>query len=79
MEKLKLLVSFHLKLLKNDLTWDGVESICYIYLKHHPIRVDIQSGSNTMDHYFATTPNCHVELMQQQVKRRSKLLHEPKA
>jgi hypothetical protein len=40
--------------------------------------VDIQSGSNTMDHYFATACNYHAKLMQQQVKKGSKLLHEPR-
>jgi hypothetical protein len=79
MKKLKLLVSFHSKLLKNCIMWDGVKGIHYIYLKHHPIRVDIQSDSNTMDHYPTTTPSCHAELMRQQVKKGSKLLHEPKA
>jgi hypothetical protein len=79
MEKLKLLVSFHSKPLKTNLTRNGVESIHYIYLKHHPMRVDIQSGSNIMDYYFVTTFNCHVELMQQQMKSGRKLLHESRA
>ncbi len=79
MELLKLLVSFHSKLLKNGIMWDGVEGIHYIYLKHHPIRVDIPNDSNTMDHYLATAPNYHAELMRRQVKKGSKLLHKPKA
>jgi hypothetical protein len=62
-EKMKKLASCCLKLLKNGLTQDDVEVICYIHLKHHTIRVDIQSGLNTMDHCFTTTFNFHAELM----------------
>jgi hypothetical protein len=63
-------MAFHcLKLLKCGLSSDGVESICYIHLKHHPIEMDIQNNLNIMDHYFATTPNHHVDLMHQYVRR----------
>jgi hypothetical protein len=48
-EKLKQLASQHSKFLEQGLTQDGVEGVCYIHLKHHPIGMDIQSDSNTMD------------------------------
>jgi hypothetical protein len=67
---MKQLASYYLKLLNNDLTQDGVEVICYIHLKHHTIRVDIQSSLNTMDHCLTTTLNFHVKLMWWQVKRK---------
>jgi hypothetical protein len=62
-EKMKQLASYCLKPLKNGLTQDVVEVICYIHLKHHTIKVDIQSKLNTTDHYLTTTLNFHVELM----------------
>jgi len=60
---MKQLAFYCLKLLKNGLTQDDVEVICYIHLKHHTIKVDIQSNLNTMDHYLTTTFNFHVKLM----------------
>lgn len=62
-EMLKQLISCHLKFLEDGFMQDGVENVHYIYLKHHPIGVDIQSCLNTMDHYFATTPNHLAKLM----------------
>jgi hypothetical protein len=67
-EKLKQLASSYSIFVFNDLIQDGVGSICYIHLKHHWIGVDIQSNSNAMDHYFVTTLNRNVELMQRKVK-----------
>ncbi len=61
-EKLKQLASHYLKLIKNDVPWIGVENIYNIYLKHHPIRMDIQNDLNNMDHGFRTSYNCHHEL-----------------
>jgi hypothetical protein len=40
-EKLGQLVSNCLKFIKNDLTQYGVESVCNIYLKHHPVMMGI--------------------------------------
>jgi hypothetical protein len=37
-----------LKFLKDGITQDGVENICNVYLKHHPIKMGIQSGPKTM-------------------------------
>ncbi len=62
-EKIKQIASYCLKLLKNGLTQVGVEVICYIHLKHHTIKVDIQSGLNTMDHCLTTILNFHAKLM----------------
>jgi hypothetical protein len=61
-EKLKDLVFYCSKLLENGLTWNGIESIYNVYLKHHPIRMGVQSGPNTMDHsprnlVLTATPN----------------------
>jgi hypothetical protein len=53
-EKLKELVFYCSKLLEDGLTWNGVESIYNVYLKHHPIRMGIQIGLNTMDHNLPT-------------------------
>jgi hypothetical protein len=39
-----------LKLLKNDLMQDGVQSVHNIHLKHHLIGMYIQNSLNTMDH-----------------------------
>jgi len=33
-KKTNTLGSYHLKLLKDDVTWDGVQNICNVYLKH---------------------------------------------
>lgn len=33
-KKTNTLSSYHLKLLKDDVTWDGVQNICNVYLKH---------------------------------------------
>jgi hypothetical protein len=62
-EKIKQLTSCHLKLLKNGPMRDGLKGVQYVHLKHHPIRMNTQSNLNTMDHYFVTTLNHHVELM----------------
>jgi hypothetical protein len=40
-----------------------VENICYIHLKHNPITMEIQKGSNTMDHCFTSILNYHAKLM----------------
>jgi hypothetical protein len=53
-----------LNFLEDGFMQDGVEGIRHIHLKHHLIGVDIQNNSNIMDHCFATTLNCHIELMQ---------------
>ncbi len=53
-EKLRELVFYYLKFLEDGLTWNGVENIYNVYLKHHPIRMGIQSGPNTMDHGLTT-------------------------
>jgi hypothetical protein len=54
-EKLGQLVSCYPKFLKDGFTWNVVKNICNVYLKHHPIKMDIQSGPNTMDHSFIVT------------------------
>lgn len=56
--------SCHSKLLKDDLTQNGVEGVRYIHLKHHEIKTNIQSSSNNMDCSFTTNPNYHIELLQ---------------
>lgn len=61
-EKLGQLASHYLKLLKNGFTWNGVENLYNIYLKHHLIRMDIQNDPNNMDHGFTTSYDCHLEL-----------------
>jgi hypothetical protein len=61
-EKLKQLAFYYSKFFKNELTQDDVGSVCYIHFKHHWIGLDIQNISNTMEHYFTTTLNCHTEL-----------------
>jgi hypothetical protein len=47
--------------MENGLMQDGVESICNVNLKQHPIKMGIQSGSNTMDYglttFLTATPN----------------------
>jgi RNA-binding protein YhbY len=68
-EKPKQLASYHSKFLKDGLMQNVVEHIHYIHMKHHLIKVDIQSNLNTMDQYLETTPNHHIKLMQQHVKR----------
>jgi hypothetical protein len=50
-ENLKQLTFHCLKFIEDGFTWDGVENIHYIHFKHHPIRVDIKSGLNTMDYF----------------------------
>jgi hypothetical protein len=62
--KLIQLTSCGSKFLEDDLMQDGVEGIHHIHLKHHLIKVDILNDSNIMDHCFAITLNCHLELMQ---------------
>jgi hypothetical protein len=34
---------------------DGVENICDVYLQYHPIKMQIQSYTNTMNHYLTPT------------------------
>jgi hypothetical protein len=63
-EKIKQLASYHSKLLEDGPMQDGVKSVHYVHLKHHPIGMNTQSNLNAMDHYFVTTFNHHVELMQ---------------
>ncbi len=58
-EKLGQLTSCYLKLLKDGLTQVGVENICNVYPKHHPIKMGIQIGLKTMDHNLTTSSNCH--------------------
>jgi hypothetical protein len=53
-EKLGELVFYYPKLIKDGLTWNGVENIHNVYLKHHPIRMGIQNGPNIMDHGLTT-------------------------
>ncbi len=64
-KKLRHLVSHCLKLSEDDqvLTQDGVESIYNVYLKHHPIKMNIQNGPNTMDHNLTTSFNHRFEPM----------------
>jgi hypothetical protein len=42
---------------------NGVESVYNVYLKHHPIKMGIQSGLNTMDHNLTTSSNYHPEVI----------------
>ncbi len=62
-KKLKQLTSCCLKFLEDGLTQDGVESICNVYLKQHPIKMGIQSGPNTMDHGLTTFFYRHPKLI----------------
>jgi hypothetical protein len=62
-EKLKQLASFCPKFLKDDLMWFGVENICDVYLKHHPIMMGAQNGLDIMDHNFITSSNHHSKLI----------------
>jgi len=57
-----------LKVPKNDFTQDGVESVCNVNLKHHPIRMDTQSGPNTIDHNITISYIHHPELIWRQMK-----------
>jgi hypothetical protein len=52
-----------LKFLKNGFTQNGIESICNVNLKQHPIMMGIQSGPNTMDHNITIFYNHHHELI----------------
>jgi len=54
---------YYLKLLKDDLTRDGIENVYNVNLKHHPIKMGIQSGSNTIDYNFTTFFNHHLKLI----------------
>jgi hypothetical protein len=60
-EKLRQLPLFSPKFVKNGLMQNSVESICNVNLKHHPIKMGIQNGYNTMDHgvttFLTATPN----------------------
>jgi hypothetical protein len=69
-EKIRYLVFHHLKLLKNELMRDGVQSIHFLHLMHHLIGMDIQNNLNNMDQYLTTTPNYHIKLMWQHVRRK---------
>jgi hypothetical protein len=42
---------------------DGVESIHNVYIEHHPIKMGIQNGPNTMDHDLATFFHHNLKLM----------------
>jgi len=68
-EKLRQLASYHSKFLKDGLMQNVVEHVHYIHLKHHLTKVDIQNNLNSMDQCLKTTPNHHIKLMQQHVKR----------
>ncbi len=60
-EKLRQLASHCPKLLEDGFMQNGVESIYNVYLKHHPIKMGIQSGLNTMDHGVTTSFNHHLD------------------
>jgi hypothetical protein len=62
-EKLEQLASHYMKFLEDGLIRNGVESVYNVYLKHHPIRMGIQSGLNTMDHGLTTSFNRHPKLI----------------
>jgi hypothetical protein len=47
-EKPRQLASYCLKFLEDGLV-QNVEHVCYIHMKHHLIKVDIESNLNTMD------------------------------
>jgi hypothetical protein len=69
-EKLRKLMFYYLNFLEDDLMWYGVENIYNVYLKHHPIKMGIQSGLNTMDRDFITFFNHHPKLIWWQVKNK---------
>jgi len=60
-KKLGQLASHCPKLLGDGLMWNGVKSVYNVYLKHHPIKMGIQSGPNTMDHGLTTSFNHHLD------------------
>jgi hypothetical protein len=62
-EKVVIINPHCLKLLEGGLTRDDVENVCNVYLEHHPIRMGIQSGPNTMDHALATSSNHNLGLI----------------
>jgi hypothetical protein len=62
-KKLEQLTSCCLKFLEDGFTQDDVERICNVYLKHHLIKMGIQSGPNTMDHGLTTFFYRHSELI----------------
>jgi hypothetical protein len=62
-KKLGCLVSYYSKFLEDGLMPHGVESVCNVYLKHHPIRMGIQSDPNNMDHDLVTFFNCEPEFI----------------
>jgi hypothetical protein len=66
--KSKKIAPWYPKFLKNGLTWNDVESIYNVNLKHHPIKMGIQIGFNNMDHNLMTSSNCHLELIWWQMK-----------
>ncbi len=68
MEKLGQLPPYCSKFLENGLTGDNVKNICNVNLKHHPIRLGIQNGRNTMDHDLTTSFNHHPKLIWWQMK-----------
>ncbi len=63
-KKLKQLGSYYLKLLKDDVTKYGVQSIYKCLFKHPPINMGIQSCLNTMHHDFTTYSKCQSKLIQ---------------
>jgi hypothetical protein len=62
-KKLEQLAAYYTKLLKDGFSKDGVENICDIYLQQHPIKMHIQSYTNTMNHYFTFTLDYHTKSM----------------
>jgi len=58
------------KFLEDGLTWNSVESIYNVYMEHHPIKMGIQSGPNTMEHNFITSSNHNLELIWWQMKNK---------
>jgi hypothetical protein len=69
-EKVMTIASYYLKFLEDGLTWNAIESICNVNLIHHPIKMAIQSGQNTMEHNFTTTSNRHPKLIWWQMKNK---------
>jgi hypothetical protein len=62
-KKLWRLVPHCLKLLKNGLAWNGVETVHNVYLEYHLIKMGIQSDMNTKDHGLITSYNFQPKLI----------------
>jgi hypothetical protein len=56
-EKLRQLPPYCSKFLENGLMRNDVKSVNNVNLKHHPIKLGIQNGPNTMDHNLITSFN----------------------